>query len=167
MSWEETYRRTKPCSCGEGTITEVGEGDDWNRHREYQTIDCPTCKEEARKAAVKAAEIKAEEEARLKELISEINIHFEQHYMDEWLSLFGSAKSKRAIWTLAKKLGVESYSLASFYQHNKRSNKEDYVRRLARPHNMLKIMEALDKKDSSFESKVKEARMLNGPYYMM
>lgn len=106
MSWEETYRITKPCSCGEGTITEVGEGDDWNRHREYQTIDCPTCKEEARKAAVRAAKIKAEEEARLKELISEINIHFEQHYMDEWLLLFGSAKSKRAIWTLAKKLGA-------------------------------------------------------------
>jgi hypothetical protein len=167
MSWEETYRITKPCYCGRSTITEVGEGDDWNRHREYQIIDCPRCAEEARKKAEVAALIKAKEEERLKELIEEINTHFEQHYMDEWISLFNSAKNKKAIWSLATKIGVESYSLASFYQHNKRNNKEDYIKRLARLHNLNKIMAVLNIKDSILEKKLTEALNLRASNYIV
>lgn len=152
MSWEEMYRRDYPCKCGKGTYTEVGEMDDWNRTRDYKIINCLEC---------------AESEARLKVLVEEIKAHFEKHYMEDWLSFFASARNKKEVWALAKKTGVESYSLSAFYDHNRRSSMEDYVRRLARLYNMLKIIEALNINDSHLKSKVEEAMDLRGSSYVI
>lgn len=167
MSWEEMYRRDYPCKCGKGTYTEVGEMDDWNRTRDYQIINCPECAEKARIAAEEERKAKAEREARLKVLVEEIKAHFEKHYMEDWLSFFASARNKKEVWALANKIKVESHSLSSFYQHNKGSSMEDYVRGLASPYNMLKIIEALNINDSLLKSKVEEAMDLRGSSYVI
>lgn len=167
MSWEEMYRKNSPCKCGKGTYTEVGEMDDWNRTRDYQIINCPECAEKARIAAEEERKAKAEREARLKVLVEEINTHFEKHYIEEWLSFFASARNKKEVWTLAKKAGVESYSLSAFYDHNKGSSMKDYVRRLARPNNMPKIIEVLNINDSYLQDRVEEAKDLRGSSYVI
>ncbi|MCM3602473.1 hypothetical protein M3175_17200 [Robertmurraya korlensis] len=167
MSWEEMYRRDYPCKCGKGTYTEVGEMDDWNRTRDYKIINCSECNERARIAVEKEIKAKAEREANLKILVEEISTHFEKHYMEDWLSYFENARNKKEVWSLATKTGVESYSLSAFYDHNKGSNKEDYVRRLARPNNMLKIIETLNINDDLLNSKVKEAMDLKGSSYVI
>lgn len=167
MSWEEMYRRDYPCKCGKGTYTEVGEMDDWNRTRDYRIINCSECAEKARIAAEEERKAKAEREARLKVLVEEITTHFERHYMEEWLSFFASVRNKKEVWALAKKTGVESYSLSTFYDHNKGSSMESYVRRLARPYNMVKIIEALNINDSHLKSKVEEAMDLNKSVHLL
>ncbi|OHR74756.1 hypothetical protein [Bacillus sp. UMB0893] len=161
MSWEETYRREYPCNCGKSTYTEVGEMDDWNRSREYVIINCPECAENAKTVEAERRRQEAENTARLKELVLELKPYFEEHYMQNWLDYFVSARNKKAAWALAKEIGVESQSLSSFYQLNKDSSVEDYVRGLARPYNMLKIIEALKINDSFFKSKVEESVNLN------
>lgn len=167
MSWEEMYRRDYPCICGKGTYTEIGEMDDWNRTRDYKIINCSECAERARIAAEEERKAKAEREASLKILLEEITTHFEKHYMEDWLSFFACARNKKEVWTLAKKTGIESYSLSAFYDHNKGSSMEDYIRRLARPYNMLKIIEALNINDELLKSKVEEAMDLRGSSYVI
>lgn len=167
MSWEEMYRRDYPCKCGKKTFTEVVEMDDWNRRRDYRIINCPECAEKARIVAEERKIVKAEEEARLKILVEEITTHFEKHYMEEWLSFFASARNKKEVWALANKIKVESHSLSSFYQHNKGVSMESYVRRLARPYNVLKIIELLNINDSHLKSKAEEAMDLRGSSYVI
>jgi hypothetical protein len=165
MSWEEMYRRDYPCKCGKSTYTEVGEMDDWNRHREYQIINCLECAEKARIAEAERKQEEANRQAHLKKLVDEINKHFEKRYMDDWLSFFASARNKKEVWTLANKIGIENHSLSSFYQYNKGSSIEKYVRSLASPYNMLKIIETLNINDSVLKSKVGEAMDLRGEAY--
>lgn len=43
MSWEIDRITTKPCPCGKGIIKKTSESDDWNRFREYYSIECPIC----------------------------------------------------------------------------------------------------------------------------
>jgi hypothetical protein len=160
MSWEEMYRRDYPCKCGKSTYTEVVEMDDWNRRREYRIINCPECAEKERIVEEERKREKAERLSRLKELIEEINAYFEQRYMKDWINYFSSARNKKEVWALATKLGVESYSLTSFYQHNKGVSIENYLEGLVKLHNMQAIMKTLDINDSYLKSKVEEAMEL-------
>lgn len=45
MSWEEDYRRERPCFCGKGTIESWGRSDDWNRHESGENLKCEHCRE--------------------------------------------------------------------------------------------------------------------------
>lgn len=108
-----------------------------------------------------------EDTKRLKELVLEIKPYFEERYMQNWLDYFVSANNKKAAWTLAREIGIEHHSLSSFYQLHKGSSVEDYVRRLAKPYNMLKIMEALNISDSSLKSKVEKAIGLNNTVHLL
>lgn len=163
MSYEETYRREKPCKCGKGTVLEIGEMDDWFQSREYVIIKCPDCAEKERIAAEERKRIREEKQARLKELVNEINAIFEERYMDDWLTYFAAAKNKKAIWELATNIGVEEYSLSSFYQYNKGVSMEKYLRRKTHYGYIPKIMKALHIHDDELRNKVEEARNLWEP----
>lgn len=161
------YRRDYPCRCGKSTYTEIVEMDDWNRRREHRIMNCPECAEQERIAKAEQKREEAEDKARLqeldadlKELDAEIKTYFAEHYMEEWLTYFSSARNKKETWTLAKKTGVESDSLSSFYKWNKGFSMEEYIRGLARYNKMQKIMEALNIDDRDFKSKVEEAMEL-------
>jgi hypothetical protein len=160
MSWEEMYRRDYPCKCGKGTYTEIVEMDDWNERREYRRINCPECAEKERIAVEERKREKAERLSRLKELIEEINAYFEYRYMKDWINYFSSARNKKEVWALATKISVESYSLTSFYQHNKGVSIESYLKGLVKLHNMQAIMKVLDINDGYLKSKVEEAMAL-------
>lgn len=165
MSWEVMYSRDYPCKCGKGTYTEVGEMDDWNRTRDYQVVNCPECAEKAKIAAEEKRKAEAAKKARLELLVDEITSHFEKHYMEEWISYFASARNKKQVWTLAKETGVEICSLSTFYDHNKGLSMDDYIRKLARPYKMLKIIEALNINDSHLKDSVEEAMDLKKSVY--
>lgn len=160
MSWQEKYREDYPCDCGKGTYTKIYEDDDWNRDRERVIINCPECIEKAKIAEAERKRKRDEDNARLKELITEINTYFEERYLEEWLTYFTSARNKKEAWALAKKIGIEYYSLSSFYQWNKGLSVEEYGRKLARFYNMEKIMVALNIDDSILKSKVEKAMEL-------
>jgi hypothetical protein len=130
VSWEEMYRREYLCKCGKGTYTEIGEMDDWNRHREYRVINCPECANQARNEAERQKEQQIKKETRLKELASDIKDSFESSYMDEWVAYFKPIKSKKDAWQLAYNIGVESRSLSSFYQFYKGISIEGYAKNL-------------------------------------
>lgn len=161
MSWEEMSRRDYTCNCGKSTYTEVNEMDDWNRYREHVIINCPACAEKGRIARVERERKQAEDTARLKELVLEIKLYFEERYMQNWLDYFVSARNKKAAWTLAKEIGIERHSLSSFYQLHKGSSVDDYVKSLAKPYNMLEIIKVLNINDSSFKNKAEKAIDLN------
>lgn len=162
MSWEEMSRREYPCECGKGTYVEVVEMDDWNRRKDYIIIKCPECAERERIAEHERERKEAKERAHLKELVKEINTYFEEHYMEDWIAYFSSAKSKKEVWTLAKKIGVESFSLSSFYKYNQGASIEECVRVFAKAYNMGKIIEVLNIDDSYFKSKVDELLKIKG-----
>ncbi|MDQ0297723.1 putative SprT family Zn-dependent metalloprotease [Salibacterium salarium] len=167
MSWEEISRREYPCTCGKSTYTEIREMDDWNRNREHIIINCPTCEEKENIAKAEKERKQAENREHLKELVLEIKPYFEEHYMQKWLDYFVSAKHKKAAWMLAKEINIERQSLSSFYQSHKGLSVDDYVRSLANPHNMLKIIEVLNINDNSFIKKVEKAIDLNKSVYML
>ncbi|MGD7054769.1 hypothetical protein [Sutcliffiella horikoshii] len=156
MSWEEMDRRDYPCNCGNGTYTVVVQMDDWNRHRERRTINCPECAENEKTAKIN----EAKERERLKNLDEEIKTYFSEHYMEKWLSYFDSAKNKKEIWALAKEKGIERDSLSSFYTRNKSKGIEIYVKELAISDNMQKIMQALNIEDLDLSCKVDEVMKL-------
>lgn len=167
MSWEEMSRRDYPCHCGKSTYTEINEMDDWNRYREHIIMNCPACAEKGRIARVEREKKQTEDTKRLKELVLEIKPYFEEHYLQNWLDFFVSAKNKKAAWTLAKEIGLEHHSLSSFYQLHKGSSVDDYVRSLAKPYNMLKIIEVLNINDSSLKNKIEKAIGLNNTVHLL
>lgn len=155
MSWEETSSMDYPCCCGKGNYTEIIEMDDWNRMRKSRVMHCSECaeKEMAEKARVK------EERERLGKMEKKIKTYFEDHYINEWLSYFATAKNKKMVWTLAKELGVESGSLSSFY-NRKYPTMEKYITSLATYYYMDKIMHVLNINDGELASMVEEAMRL-------
>ncbi|MCK6205768.1 hypothetical protein KZX50_10000 [Bacillus infantis] len=160
MSWEEMYRREYPCKCGKRTYTEIGEMDDWNRHREYKIMNCSECARQEQIEAEKKKEKQIENEKRLRELAADIMASFENNYMDEWVTIFQSIRSKKDAWQLACRMGVENKSLSSFYQFCRGMSIREYARILVSIRNMEKIMATLHIQDNILSSKVKEAREL-------
>lgn len=162
MSWEEMSRGDYPCPCGKGTYTSILDMDDWNRMREFTTMNCPDCaeKERAEQASLE------KERQRLRELDKKIEAYFAANYIDEWLTYFAPAKNKKQTWELAAKLRVESSSLSTFYSH-KYPSKETYIRSLATYRNMEKIMHALNINDGKLASEVEEAMRLYKKEYAM
>ncbi|MGM9926639.1 MAG: hypothetical protein ACI35O_12865 [Bacillaceae bacterium] len=159
MSWQEYRRTERSCYCKEGKIITVSEDDDWNRYREYEIIECPKCAEEARLAAIKEANERARDDERLKTLRNEVNHHFDEHYMEKWISVFSSCKSKKSYWELAKKLGVEASSLSNFYTYYKgnNSNMNNYIKSKTSISNMNNILKALNINDEYLQIRVNEA----------
>lgn len=152
MSWEEMSRGDYPCPCGKGTYTRILDMDDWNRIREFTTMNCPVCAEKER---AEEERLKKEDQ-RLSELDKEIKAYFAANYIEEWLTYFAPAKNKKQTWELAAKLRVETKSLSTFYSI-KYSSKETYIRSLATYRNMEKIMRALNINDSKLANEVEEA----------
>lgn len=167
MSWEVMSRRDYPCNCGKSTYTEVNEMDDWNRYREHIITNCPVCAEKERIARAEEERKRNEDTERLKELVLEVKPYFEERYMQDWLDYFVSAKNKKAAWTLAQEIGIERHSLSSFYQLYKGSSVNDYVRSLAKPYNMLKIIEVLNINDSSLKNKVEKLIDLDNSVHIL
>lgn len=155
MGWDEMSRVDYPCPCGKSTYTRVVEMDDWNRYRESRIMHCPYC---AEKEKEERARIREESE-RLSKLEKEIKAYFAVKYLKEWLAYFEKAKNKKQTWELARKLGVETYSLSAFYSH-KYSSMETYIESLATYYNMDKIMHVLNINDRELTSKVEEAMRL-------
>ncbi|MBV6682337.1 hypothetical protein KV679_01385 [Bacillus sp. JRC01] len=162
MSWEEMYSGDYPCKCGKGTYTEVVEMDDWNRQREHRTINCPKCAENEKIAKIN----EAKDRERLKQLDEEIKAYSSERYMGKWHSYFASARNKKDIWTLAKRMGIERNRLSSFYSRNKSLNMEEYVKNLAVSNNMHKIMQVLNIEDIDLSCKIDEVMKLKSAEYV-
>lgn len=154
------YRREYPCKCGKSTYIEIGEMDDWNRHREYKIVNCSECAKQERIEAEKKREKQIENENRLRELAADIRASFENNYMDEWITMFQSLRSKKDAWKLACRMGVENKSLSSFYEYYRGKSIREYASMLVSIRNMEKIMATLHIEDNILSSKVKEAREL-------
>ncbi|UTI43260.1 hypothetical protein [Niallia sp. RD1] len=134
--------------------------DDWNRHREYKIMNCSECARQERIEAEKKREKQIENEMRLRELAADIRASFEKNYMDEWITIFQSLRSKKDAWQLACRIGVENKSLSSFYEFSRGKSINEYASILVSIRNMEKIMATLRIQDNILRSKVKEAREL-------
>jgi hypothetical protein len=162
LGWEEMRSNDYPCTCGKGTYTELIEMDDWNRMRRSRIIHCLDCVEKQKRFKLKLTE----DQELLKNIVSELRGYFERNYIEQWVSYYNSAKTKKDVWAIANKIKVERSSLSTFYQRIKNKNINDYIKSLANNEkNILKIMSVLDIEDEDFKSKLEEVIELEDSVY--
>lgn len=113
MSWEEMTRKTKPCRCGNGTVSYISEMDDWNRFREKTIINCERCREEA----TQTKRLNEEKAQLRRELLNKACRLAEEKYSHIWLEKFSGLNKKQAWEYLTNENGYPS--LGTFYKHTK------------------------------------------------
>jgi hypothetical protein len=145
---------TKVCSCGKGTITYRMEMDDWNRVRDFKTINCPVCKA----AADKQAESAFLREQLKEKLLADARSIAEKRYLNRWLGMFRN-KSKKEAWLLYT--GGSGYpALGTFYKHVKEADGVEPYLRNHFGYDFSKALRALKIKDLEIENLLSDARKL-------
>ncbi|CAE6899508.1 hypothetical protein [Paraburkholderia domus] len=115
MSWEQISTETRPCPCGNGTVTITTEMDDWNRYRESKAIDCPSCR--ATQHALDSA--REQHIARKTASVAQAHALAASRYLDQWLALFEGKSKKSCRDTLFK---TDKYpAMGTFYKHVEQS----------------------------------------------
>lgn len=133
MSWQESYRRSYPCDCGKGTITVIGESDDWNRSREETTNSCEECKEKGRLLREQQITYRSNRENRIKVLDNEIKSTIQNLYSNEWLIFANRFKTKKSVHKFIRENKLDHISESSFYQHNRKNSTYTCVENLLTP----------------------------------
>lgn len=130
MSWQEDFRNSYPCPCGEGQYIAIASSDDWNRSKTEYKMLCPKCKElyeyskeNVRKGCIPGHEIerggvlKSVLEAKQAKHMSELKLEREGYlkrekvrkkilnkvkelYFKTWTEKFEALKTKKTIHNL-------------------------------------------------------------------
>ena len=140
MSWQESYRRTYQCDCGQGEVTLIGESDDWNRTRETENINCAYCSDKIRHLAKQESKDRQSRDQRIESLDAEIKSIIKTIYMDGWYSFANKFKNKKVVHEFIMQKKLEHISISSYYQHNKRNSLTDCVNNLLKPANYKEII---------------------------
>lgn len=153
MSWEEVISY-KNCECGKGKVKVINRMDDWNRSEPSEIILCEKCKEKDRqeKEYEKKRKIKFDEQK------EEVLDYFNKNYLDTWVKYFKDIKTKKGVWEIVHKAGIEICSLSTLYSHWKMFSytTTDYVSRLVRIDTVDKIMSTLDIEDNKLKNMLKQ-----------
>ena len=133
MSWEEMGSEHRPCPCRRGHYSVVRHSDDWGRHDEHWTMDCPQCRERydlyetsfnrkglwetfsgwvPKPLLEELAALGRELEAAKQDLAA----YLVKHYETRWVAHF-KGKTRGAIWAELTRDGQQYPSLGTFYRH--------------------------------------------------
>lgn len=145
--------QTRPCPCGKGTVTYRWETDDWNRTRDYTTINCPACRAEA--DAKEKAELARERER--ERLLSEASRLGRERYLERWLGLFAN-KSKKDAWFIYTR-GRGYPALGTFYKHIREDGIEKYLRQHFE-YDLPKVLSTLRVDDPEIAALLRDAEKL-------
>lgn len=146
MSWELMNTYKHPCQCGKGFVVVENYMDDWNRTEEKNYIHCEDCNNRMIEKQNQEKEINNE--------IAAIVDYFNEKYLDQWVDYFSDKKNKKVIWETVHNMGVESYSLTSFYSHQRSTSMDamrGYYKNLVNIQSMKTIMQVLNIKDETIE----------------
>lgn len=149
MSWEEFSVETRPCGCGNGTVTYRREMDDWNRVRDSTTINCPKCRADFENQE----RLRQQQEAKREVLWNKALTIARERYLPRWLEMF-AGKSKKETWLLYT--GGSGYpALGTFYKHVKPEGVEAYLRGHF-SHDFPSALKRMGVEDSDIESLLRE-----------
>lgn len=161
MSWQESYRRSYPCNCGKGTITLVGESDDWNRSRESEYNSCKDCVEKDRLLKQQKATYQEDRDNRIVELSSQIKSTIQNSYSNDWLVFTARFKSKKSVHKFITENKLDHISESSFYQHNRNKSTYECVEQLLQPKNYDKIISSIiNNPDKELNDQIQEIESL-------
>lgn len=152
MSWDVMKDYEKPCPCGKGKVHIVEEMDDWNRIRESEEIICDECQKEL----IKNKQSEENEYRKYNKLSNDVIVYFKENYLTELMKCFEQAKSKKNIWEIMNKVGIERRTLQSFYYHNKNFNKQKYIEKIISIRNISKLMNLLNINDEKLNQMLQE-----------
>lgn len=153
MSWEEfiTYRN---CECGKGRIKIITRMDDWNRNETSEIILCEECMEKYRQEREYENKRKIKFEKQKEEILD----YFNKKYLDIWVNYFKDIKTKKGVWQIVHKAGIENQSLSTFYDHWRWASytTSEYVIKLVKFDTVDKIMDTLNIEDNKFNNMLKQ-----------
>lgn len=142
MSWDEMGTHRYSCPCGHGYCAVTSLMDDWNRHDEQWTMECPNCSAayslytySSHKNGMPEVQYKWVRKellvelsllnAKLDQTTKDITTYMKREYTDKWLGEF-SGQKKKAVWSRINQDGEEYPSLSTFY-HWVRSSGMNHV----------------------------------------
>lgn len=152
MSWEVMSDKEETCLCGKGKIRIILEMDDWNRTRESEEILCEECLKEL----TRKKKLQEDEDEKYIKLSNDVIIYFKEKHLPKLFKYFEQTKSKKSIWETMHGIGIEKGSLQSFYNHNKKFDKQQYIEKAISIGNISKIVSLINIKDEMLEQILKE-----------
>lgn len=150
MSWEYNEYK-KECPCGKGLILVRDGSNDWGQTSHDESILCDECRENDERNK----NLKQERRRIANDKIVLVMKYFRENYYNLLKGKFLHTKSKRDVWVVASNLGIESYSLTSFYKHYR--SKDSYVSDLINWYRIVPIIKALEIEDKTLNELYEDA----------